>query len=100
MMLGAYLMCKMKFQILVTYQNEKGKCEIFFSLLIKTISHKMTEQSSHFSPDTSDNTVRSPLYLFYLLSVWIIVTVLQIQQAGKKCRGKKKDCGAWCDVTK
>lgn len=32
---GAYLWCKMKLQILVTYHNEKGKYEVIFHCSLK-----------------------------------------------------------------
>jgi len=78
--------------------ERKREVQSIFSLLIKTISHKMTKQPSHFSPDTSDNTMRSPLYLFSLLSIWIIVTVGKLQQAWRKMQ-KRKACGAWNNLT-
>lgn len=58
----------------------------FFIAHQNTLS-KVTKQSSHFSPDTSDNTMRS-LYLIFLLSVWIIVTVVCLEQE-KKMQKKK-----------
>lgn len=60
----------------------------FFIVHQNTLS-KVTKQSSHFSPDTSDNTMRS-LYLIFLLSIWIIVTVaclVQEKNAEKKSLG-------------
>lgn len=60
----------------------------FFIVHQNTLS-KVTKQSSHFSPDTSDNTMRS-LYLIFLLSIWIIVTVVCLvreKNAEKKSLG-------------
>lgn len=61
----------------------------FFIVHQNTLS-RVTKQSSHFSPDTSDNTMRS-LYLIFLLSIWIIVTVVCLVQ--EKNAEKKKSLG-------
>lgn len=63
----------------------------------------MTKQSCCFSPDTSDNTMRSPLYLFLLVicldNSGIVTSNWGKTQKVKNGGVKHKACGAWHDLT-